>query len=82
MFDREGHGFITVPDLQDVLQKLGEKLTTDECEVRERERDQIIFIFLTRNLFPKRTLTAPKIDRTYLSMSVCTLTHQTLARSV
>ena len=34
VFDREGHGFITVPDLQEVLQKLGEKLSTEECEVR------------------------------------------------
>ena len=33
VFDREGHGFITVPDLTDVLLKLGEKLSPDECEV-------------------------------------------------
>ena len=33
MFDREGHGFITVQDLQEVLQNLGEKLSTEECEV-------------------------------------------------
>ena len=33
VFDREGHGFITVPDLSEVLQKLGEKLSTEECEV-------------------------------------------------
>ena len=34
VFDREGHGFITVPDLQEVLQKLGEKLSTEECQVK------------------------------------------------
>ena len=33
VFDREGHGFITVPDLTEVLQKLGEKLSTEECQV-------------------------------------------------
>ena len=30
---REGHGFITVPDLQEVLQKLGEKLSPEETQV-------------------------------------------------
>jgi len=27
VFDREGHGFITVPDLTQVLTSLGDKLT-------------------------------------------------------
>ena len=35
VFDREGHGFITVPDLTEVLQKLGEKLSTEECQVNK-----------------------------------------------
>merc|ERR1739838_936937 len=30
VFDREGHGFITVPDLTHVLQTLGEKLSSEE----------------------------------------------------
>ena len=34
VFDREGHGFITVPDLTHVLQTLGEKLTSEETRVR------------------------------------------------
>ena len=40
MFDREGHGFITVQDLQQVLQKLGEKLSSEECEGRLVSRHQ------------------------------------------
>ena len=34
MFDREGNGFITVPDLTEVLLKLGEKLSSEECQGR------------------------------------------------
>ena len=33
VFDREGHGFITVPDLTHVLQTLGEKLSSEETQV-------------------------------------------------
>ena len=33
VFDREGHGFITVPDLTHVLQTLGEKLSPEETQV-------------------------------------------------
>ena len=32
VFDREGNGFITVPDLTEVLLKLGEKLSSEECQ--------------------------------------------------
>merc|ERR1711892_24822 len=39
VFDREGHGFITVPDLTEVLQKLGEKLSTEECQELIDEAD-------------------------------------------
>ena len=31
---REGHGFITVPDITHVLQTLGEKLAPDETQVQ------------------------------------------------
>ena len=41
VFDREGHGFITVPDLTHVLQTLGEKLSSEET--------QVVFILL--NIF-------------------------------
>ena len=34
VFDREGHGYISVVDLKDVLTHLGEKLSLEECEVR------------------------------------------------
>ncbi len=33
VFDREGHGFITVPDLIQVLTSLGDKLTQGEYDV-------------------------------------------------
>lgn len=33
VFDREGHGFITVPDLTQVLTSLGDKLTTGDKKV-------------------------------------------------
>ena len=33
VFDREGHGYISVIDLKDVLTHLGEKLSLEECEV-------------------------------------------------
>ena len=36
MFDREGHGFIPVPDLTHVLQTLGEKLSAEETQVKSR----------------------------------------------
>ena len=39
MFDREGNGFITVPDLTEVLLKLGEKLSSEECEELINEAD-------------------------------------------
>ena len=39
MFDREGNGFITVPDLTEVMLKLGEKLSSDECEELINEAD-------------------------------------------
>ena len=45
MFDREGHGFITVPDLQEVLQKLGEKLSVEECEVTRQHHLQSHWMF-------------------------------------
>merc|ERR1712130_704285 len=32
VFDREGHGFISVIDLTDLLSKIGEKLAMDEVE--------------------------------------------------
>ena len=38
VFDREGHGFITVPDLTELLMKLGEKLSSEECEVTSKQR--------------------------------------------
>ena len=34
VFDREGHGYISVVDLKDVLTHLGEKISLEECEVR------------------------------------------------
>ena len=36
VFDREGHGFIPVPDLTHVLQTLGEKLSAEETQVNCR----------------------------------------------
>ena len=36
VFDREGHGFIPVPDLTHVLQTLGEKLSAEETQVKSR----------------------------------------------
>lgn len=39
VFDREGHGFITVPDLTHVLQTLGEKLTSEETRELILEAD-------------------------------------------
>ena len=43
VFDREGHGFITVPDLTHVLQTLGEKLSSDETQVYISETLECIF---------------------------------------
>ena len=43
VFDREGHGFITVPDLTHVLQTLGEKLSSEET--------QVIFYFILGEAF-------------------------------
>merc|ERR1712066_1026911 len=39
VFDREGHGFITVPDLTHVLQTLGEKLSPEETQELINEAD-------------------------------------------
>lgn len=39
VFDREGHGFITVPDITHVLQTLGEKLAPDETQELIKEAD-------------------------------------------
>lgn len=39
VFDREGHGFITVPDLCQVLTTLGDKLTKEESEELISEAD-------------------------------------------
>eukprot|EP00095_Tigriopus_kingsejongensis_P010067 maker-scaffold1953_size24025-snap-gene-0.3 protein:Tk10067 transcript:maker-scaffold1953_size24025-snap-gene-0.3-mRNA-1 annotation:"Calmodulin" len=39
VFDREGHGFITVPDLCQVLTTLGDKLTEEESEELISEAD-------------------------------------------
>nr|ACO11546.1 Calmodulin [Caligus rogercresseyi] len=39
VFDREGHGFITVPDLTQVLTTLGDKLTEEESLELIREAD-------------------------------------------
>ena len=39
MFDREGNGFITVPELTEVLLKLGEKLSPEECQELMNEAD-------------------------------------------
>ena len=39
VFDREGHGFITVPDLCQVLTTLGDKLTVEESEELISEAD-------------------------------------------
>lgn len=39
VFDREGHGFITVPDLIQVLTSLGDKLTQEESEELIGEAD-------------------------------------------
>ena len=39
VFDREGNGFITVPDLTEVLLKLGEKLSSEECQELIHEAD-------------------------------------------
>ena len=33
VFDRAGHGYISVVDLKDALTHLGEKLSLEECEV-------------------------------------------------
>ena len=32
VFDKEGNGFITVSELTEVLLKLGEKLSSEECQ--------------------------------------------------
>ena len=39
VFDREGHGFISVIDLTDLLSKIGEKLSMDEVEELISEAD-------------------------------------------
>merc|ERR1712126_196933 len=39
VFDREGHGFITVPDLTQVLTSLGDKLSEDESRELVEEAD-------------------------------------------
>lgn len=39
VFDREGHGFITVPDLSQVLTSLGDKLSEDESNELIAEAD-------------------------------------------
>ena len=39
VFDKEGHGFITVPDLCQVLTTLGDKLTEEESEELIAEAD-------------------------------------------
>merc|ERR550534_2333441 len=39
VFDKDGHGFIPVPDLQHVLQTLGEKLSADETQELISEAD-------------------------------------------
>merc|ERR1719347_2390605 len=39
VFDKEGHGFISVPDLTHVLQTLGEKLAPDETQELMSEAD-------------------------------------------
>jgi hypothetical protein len=50
VFDREGHGFITVPDLTEVLQKLGEKLSMEECQVVLKENNLIFIHFMLQEL--------------------------------
>ena len=39
MFDREGHGYISVVDLKDVLTLMGERLSLEECEELLEEAD-------------------------------------------
>jgi len=39
VFDREGHGYISVVDLKDVLTLMGERLTLEECEELLDEAD-------------------------------------------
>merc|ERR1719331_1304433 len=39
VFDKDGHGFIPVPDLQHVLQTLGDKLSADETQELISEAD-------------------------------------------
>ena len=49
VFDREGHGFITVPDLCQVLTTLGDKLTEGTLFKRKQIRHLIfMFAFFTR----------------------------------
>ena len=45
---REGHGFITVPDITHVLQTLGEKLAPDETQVQLLRR--MILLHLSTKL--------------------------------
>ena len=33
VFDREGNGFITTPDLLEVMQTIGDMLSSDEAQV-------------------------------------------------
>ena len=44
VFDREGHGFITVPDLTHVLQTLGEKLSSEETQVFVRNHWHLWYV--------------------------------------
>ena len=48
VFDREGHGFITVNDLSQVLTTLGDKLTEGNS-IRCRSLPQNFFVFLNAN---------------------------------
>ena len=48
VFDREGNGFITVPDLTEVLLKLGEKLSSEECQGKSVSWDYGKIIINTR----------------------------------
>ena len=41
---REGHGFITVPDITHVLQTLGEKLAPDETQVQLLRRTILLHL--------------------------------------
>ena len=52
MFDREGNGFITVPDLTEVLLKLGEKLSSEECQGQSVSRDygKTFYYFVVPNV--------------------------------